>query len=132
MNYGEASMGIRENVTMLAREVEAGRFVEAIDAHYASDASSHESTGLDTMGKPALLTKERSFLTTVDAWDHIEAVDVLIDGQTAAIHWKFEFTSGGKRFKLEEIALQHWSGDGANARVVREQYFTFPPGSTPR
>ena len=125
-------MGIKENVAMLVRDVEAGRFVEAIDAHYADDASSHESTGIDTMGKPALLAKERNFLTTVQSWDHIEAVEVLVDGRVAAIHWKFELTSGGKRIKLEEIALQHWSGDGANARIVREQYFTFPPGSTPR
>jgi hypothetical protein len=125
-------MGIRENVAMLVREVEAGRFVEAIDAHYADDASSHESTGIDTQGKPALLAKERNFLTTVETWSHIQAVDVLVDGLMVAIHWKFELSSNGKRIKLEEIALQQWSGDGASARIVREQYFTFPPGSTPR
>ena len=125
-------MGIRESVAMLVRAVEAGRFVEAIDAHYADDASSHESRGLDTMGKPALLAKERDFLTTVETWNHIQAVDVLVDGLMVAIHWKFELTSAGKRIKLEEIALQHWSGDGASARIVREQYFNYPPGSTPR
>jgi ketosteroid isomerase-like protein len=125
-------MGIRENVAMLVREVEAGHFMEAIGAHYADDASSHESRGLDTVGKPALLAKERDFLTTVEKWNHIEAVDVIVDGQVAAIHWKFELTSGGKRIKLEEIALQHWTGDGASARVVREQYFNYPPGSTAR
>jgi hypothetical protein len=30
------------------------------------------------------------------------------------------------------MALQHWSGDGESARIVREQYFAFPPGSMPR
>ena len=125
-------MSIRERVEALVREVEAGRFVEAIDTHYADDASSHESTGIDTTGKPALLAKERAFLTTVQSWDVIRAVDVLVDRHMAAIHWKFELTIAGKRIKMEEIALQHWSGDGESARIVREQYFAFPPGSTPR
>jgi len=125
-------MSIRQRVEALVREVEAGRFVEAIDANYAEDASSHESSGIDTTGKPALLAKERAFLTTVDKWDVIQAVDVLVDGPLAAIHWKFELTIAGKRIKMEEIALQRWSGDGEGARIVREQYFAFPPGSTPR
>ena len=125
-------MSIRERVEALVREVEAGRFVEAIDANYAEDASSHESTGIDTSGKPALLAKERAFLTTVDRWDVIQAVDVLVDGHMAAIHWKFELTIAGKRITMEELALQRWSGDGERARITREQYFAFPPGSTPR
>jgi hypothetical protein len=125
-------MSIRERVGALVREVEAGRFVEAIDANYADDASSHESNGIDTSGKPALLAKERAFLTTVEAWNVIDAVDVLVDGQLSAIHWKFELTIAGKRIKMEEMALQHWSGDGESARIVREQYFAFPPGSMPR
>jgi hypothetical protein len=57
---------------------------------------------------------------------------VLVDGQLSAIHWKFELTIAGKRIKMEEMALQHWSGDGESARIVREQYFAFPPGSMPR
>lgn len=125
-------MGIRAQVDALVREVKAGHYVEAIEAHYADDASSHESTGIDTFGKPALVAKERKFLESVQSWELIEAVNVLVDGRMAAIHWKFELTIGGKRIKMEEIALQQWSGDDANARIVREQYFTFPPGSTPR
>jgi hypothetical protein len=125
-------MSIRDRVDALVREVEAGRFVEAIDANYADDASSHESTGINTSGKPALLAKERAFLATVDKWDVIRAVDVLVDGQMVAIHWKFELTIARKRITMEEVALQRWSGDGDRARIVREQYFAFPPGSTPR
>jgi hypothetical protein len=125
-------MSIRDRVDALVREVEAGRFVEAIDANYADDASSHESTGINTSGKPALLAKERAFLATVDKWDVIRAVDLLVDGQMVAIHWKFELTIARKRITMEEVALQRWSGDGDRARIVREQYFAFPPGSTPR
>jgi hypothetical protein len=129
----EQTMGIRAQVEALVREVEAGRFVEAIDANYADDASSHESTGINTVGKPGLLAKERAFLTTVEKWDVIRAESLIVDGEIAAIHWKFEITMrAGNRVTLEEVALQHWSGDGASARIVREQYFTFPPGSTPR
>ena len=131
MNHGEAKMGIRENVAMLVREVEAGRFVEATDTHYADDASTYELTGTVTVGKPALLAKERYYLSTVESWHHIEAVNVLVDGQMAAIHWKYELTSAGKRLTREEIALQQWSGDGANARIVREQYFTATPRVIP-
>ena len=125
-------MSIRERVDALVREVEAGRFVEAIDGNYADDASSHESNGINTTGKPALLAKERTFLTTVEKWNVIKARDVLVDGQMAAIHWKFELTIAGKRIEMEEVALQRWTGDGESARIVREQYFAFPPGSTPR
>jgi hypothetical protein len=131
MKLGEAIMGIRENVAMLVREAEAGRFVEATDAFYADDASTVELTGIVTVGKPALLDKERDYQSTVESWIHIEAVNVLVDGQMAAIHWKYELTSGGKRLKRDEIALQQWSGDGANARIVREQYFTATPDVIP-
>ena len=124
-------MSIKERVIALVLEVEAGRFVEAIDANYADDASSHEPIGIETTGKPALIAKERAFLSTVEKWNVIEAVDLLVDGPMAAIHWKFELTRAGQRVKLEEIALQRWRGDGASARIVREQYFIFPPGSTP-
>lgn len=124
-------MSIRERVLALVLEVEAGRFVEAIDANYADDASSHEPTGIDTTGKAALLAKERAFLTTVEKWNAIRAIDVLVDGQMAAIHWRFELTRAGQRIEMEEIALQRWRGDGAGARIVHEQYFVFPPGSTP-
>ena len=124
-------MGIRENVAMLVREVEAGRFVEATEAHYADDVSTYELTGTVTVGKPAVLAKERYYLSTVESWDHIEAVNVLVDGQMAAIHWKFEITTGRQRVTREEIALQQWSGDGANARIVREQYFTATPRVIP-
>lgn len=124
-------MNIRDRVNALVREVEAGRFAEAIEANYADDASSHEPTGIVTTGKPALLAKEREFLTTVEQWNAIEAVGVLVDGEMAAIHWKFELTRAGQRIKMEEIALQRWSGDGSAARIVHEQYFIFPPGTTP-
>jgi len=127
----ELTMGIRAQVEALVRDVKAGRFVEAIEANYADDASSHESTGIETLGKPALLAKERNFLTTVEKWNVIEATSVLVDGHMAAIHWKFELTLAGRRIKLEEVALQRWNGEGANARIVQEQYFAFPPGSTP-
>ena len=116
---------------MLVREVEAGRFVEATEAHYADDASTYELTGLVTEGKAALLAKERDYLSTIEKWNRIEAVDVLVDGQIAAIHRKFEITIAGKRMTREEISLQHWSGDGANARIVREQYFTATPKVLP-
>jgi len=124
-------MGIRANVAMLVRDVEAGRFVEATDAYYSDDASTVELTGIVTVGKPALLAKERDYQATVESWNHIEVVDVLVDGQMAAIHWKFEITSAGTRLKRDEIALQQWSGDGANARIVREQYFTATPDVIP-
>ena len=125
-------MGIRDNVAWLIAEVEAGRFVEAIDTHYADDGVSYEPTGIVTTGKQALLEKERNFLTTVAKWTHIKAVDVLVDGQMAAIHWKFELVLGGKAVAMEEVALQHWRGDGAAARVEREQYFTLPPAAPER
>jgi hypothetical protein len=128
----EANMGIRENVAMLVREVEAGRFMEATEHYYADDASTFELTGVETTGRSALLAKERDYDSKVESWDHIEAVDVIVEGRMAAIHWKFEVTSGGKRLKREEIALQKWTGDGASARIVREQYFVFPPGSSPQ
>ncbi len=125
-------MNIGDNVDALVREVRAGRFVEAIDANYADNASSYESSGINTLGKPALLAKEHNFLTTVTKWTHIKAVDVLVDGQMAAIHWKFELVLGGEAVAMEEVALQHRRGDAAATRVEREQYFTLPPSAPKR
>lgn len=99
---------------------------------YSSCRASYESTGGVISGKQGLLEKERNVLTTVTTWTHIEAVDVLVDGQMAAIDWKFELTLRNEKLvKIEELALQHWRGDDGSARIVREQYFLFPPGSTP-
>jgi hypothetical protein len=60
------------------------------------------------------------------------ALDVLIDGECAAIHWRMELTlTSGQHMTLEEVALQRWSGEGDDARIVSEQYFPFAKPAPP-
>jgi hypothetical protein len=60
------------------------------------------------------------------------ALDVLIDGECAAIHWRMELTlASGQRTTLEEVALQRWSGEGGDVHIVREQYFPFAKPAPP-
>lgn len=54
-------VSIRERVNTLVREVEAGRFVEAIDANYADDASSHEPTASSRRASPRCSRRSATF-----------------------------------------------------------------------
>lgn len=103
--------------------VVAGRFIEAIDEFYAPSVEVRENLAPARVGRDEHLAHERQVLSKV----RIKAErigPVLIEGDRAAIHWRFEMTAAdGRTSFLDEIAWQVWEGD----RIASEQFF-YDPG----
>jgi SnoaL-like domain len=116
-------MPTRERVRELITMVEAGRYVEAIEAFYAPDATMRENMDPPRGGLEALVANERraleSFTITTRKVD-----EVLVDGDRAVIHWIFDIVAkdGSHAFVLDELAFQRWSGD----HIVEERFFYDP------
>ncbi|MDO9223619.1 MAG: nuclear transport factor 2 family protein, partial [Caulobacter sp.] len=71
--------------------VEAGDYVEAIEAFYAEDATAQENLGRTTVGRAALVAKEQAALSRNDIAT-AKGTTVLVDGDRVAIRWVFEMT----------------------------------------
>jgi len=54
-------MPSREHVEAFVKMVEAGEFVEAMEAYYADDATMQENNEPPRIGLPALIAHERFF-----------------------------------------------------------------------
>ena len=103
--------------------VEAGQYVEAIEAFYAEDASMQENLGRTVTGRAALMDNERAALTRNTIVARKGSI-ALVDGDHAAIRWVFEMTdAAGTTRVLDEIAWQRWDGD----RIVEERFY-YDPG----
>ena len=111
-----------------AAAVEANDHVGAIADFYASDAVTRENNSPPTIGREALLEKERRTLASVAAVASTRLGPLFLEGDHSAIWWRFEFTrkDGSKRV-LEEVALQTWRGE----QLVEER-FIYDPGQMAR
>jgi ketosteroid isomerase-like protein len=107
-----------------ADTVEANDHVGAILRFYAPDASTRENDNPPLHGRDALAEKERQMLARFAGVTTKRLGPLLLDGDSAAIHWRFEFTGkdGSKRV-MEEIAWQKWRGE----ELVEERFF-YDPG----
>jgi ketosteroid isomerase-like protein len=112
-------MPSKSRVQSLVAFVEQGRILEAIEEFYADDVVMQESNGAATVGKAANLERERAFLGSI-ADARTRALAVTVDEDQAAINWLFEFTGAdGKRYRMDQVALQRWRGD----RIAHERFF---------
>lgn len=112
----------RSTVQAFVAEVEAGRFVEAIEAFYAPGASMQENGDPPRVGRDALVAGEKAALARSTITGH-SVGPALIDGDHVAIRWRFELTGkDGETKVLEEVAWQRWDGD----KVVEERFFYDP------
>ena len=116
-------MPTRERVREFIAEVEAGRFVEAIEGFYAEDASMQDNDGPVRQGRAALVAGEKATLAAVSAIRTRPVETFLVDGDHVVIRWVFDFTfAGGGQATMDELALQTWAGD----RIVRERFYFDP------
>lgn len=112
-----------ERVEGLIAQVEAGEFVEAIEACYADDATMQENGAAPRVGREALVANERRVLAAFEKTRARCVRPVLVSGDHVMIHWLFEFsTQDGKTVRLDEVALQRWRGD----RIAEERFFYDP------
>jgi len=116
-------MPSRERVQAFVAMVEAGRFVEAIEAFYTEDATMQENQQPPRGPRAALVEGEKKTLAAHKEARTLPGSTFVLDGDRVAIRWTFEFTrKDGKRFRMEELALQRWRGD----RIAEERFFYDP------
>ena len=116
-------MPSREHVEAFVKMVEAGEFVEAMEAYYADDATMQENNEPPRIGLPALIAHERHNIKTYGRSKARSLSPPVIDGDRVVIHWEFvSRTAGDAVVRLEELALQTWRGD----RIASERFFYDP------
>ena len=117
-------MPTRERLNEFIAVVEAGDHVGAIERFYAVDASTRENENPPITGRDALAAKERAVLARVAGVKTTRIGPLLLDGDHAAIRWRFEFTArDGSVRAMEEVAWQTWRGE-----ELIEEHFFYDPG----
>src|SRR6266567_1785137 len=86
---------------------------------YAETAFMKENGGEPRVGRENLIQHERAALARRAQIRTERVGPVLVDGDRVTINWVFEIaTRDGKNCRLDELALQKWSGE----RIVEEQF----------
>jgi ketosteroid isomerase-like protein len=128
-------MPSRATLQAFADTVEANDHVNAILRFYATDARTRENDKPPLCGREVLAEKERQVLAHVAGVKTTRLGPLLLNGDHAAIRWRFEFTGhDGSRRVMEEVAWQTWRGE-----ELVEEHFLYDPaallktvvGSTP-
>jgi ketosteroid isomerase-like protein len=119
-----ANMPSLATLQAFADTVEANDHVGAIERFYAPDALTRENDKAPLHGREKLAEKERNVLARVASVKTTRLGPLLLDGDHAAIRWRFEFTGkdGAKRM-IEEVAWQTWRGE-----QLIEEHFYYDPG----
>jgi ketosteroid isomerase-like protein len=116
-------MPSRERVQALVAMVEAGKYVEAIEAFYTEDATMQENQKPPRGPRSKLVEGERKMLAAHKDSRTEPGSNFYVDGDTVVIRWTFVFTRmDGTSFRMEEFALQRWQGD----RIAEERFFYDP------
>jgi hypothetical protein len=103
--------------------VEAGDYVGAIEQFYAANASTRENNGAPRVGRDNLMAIERHVMAAHKQIEARKLAPVLIDADTVAIVWRFDFTTLHDTMRtLEEVAWQKWRGE----QLLEEQFFYDP------
>jgi ketosteroid isomerase-like protein len=119
----EPAMPTQERVRDFVTAVREGRYVEAIEAFYAEDATMRENLGPPRGGRDVLIQHETAVLASLQRMATHAVGPVLIDGERVVINWVFEMTGrDGVVRRMDELALQTWRDD----RIVEEQFYYDP------
>jgi hypothetical protein len=119
------ALSTRECVERLINLAEQGKFLEAIEHCYASDATMQENSKPPRVGLAALLENERRVLASFKEIRVNRAESFLVDGNRSAINWVYEFIDHeGRSYLRDEIAYQVWQ-DG---KIIQERFFYDPAG----
>ena len=104
----------RSTIEAFAATVEANDHVGAIERFYAADARTIENNDPPRVGRALLADREKRVLASVAKVETMRLGPIVVDGDHAAICWRFEFTGkDGKKRSMEEVAWQTWRGDAA-------------------
>ena len=104
-------------------EVEAGRYVDAIERFYADDAFMRENGDAPRVGREVLMQGEREVMARFGKITCRIDGPPLSSGDHVAIRWRFGFeTKDGAHLALDEIAWQTWRGE-----KIAEEIFFYDP-----
>jgi hypothetical protein len=116
-------MPSRATIEAFAKAVESNDHVGAIERFYAVDAQTRENFAPPTVGKEALIAKEKRALASCKSVQTTRLSPILMEGDTAVFHWRFVFLGeDGPLRPIEELALQTWRGE----ELVEERFFYDP------
>ena len=116
-------MPSRDIVEEFAKRLENGDFIGAIEDYCTPDAVTYENNTAPTVGRDALVAKERGVLAMSKEVKAVRVGPSLIEGDNVATRWIFSFTNTeGVTRKFEEIAWQTWRGE----QIVEERFFYDP------
>ena len=116
-------MPSRDIVEAFAKHLEDGDFIGAIEDYCTPDAVTYENNTAPTVGRDALVAKERGVLAMSREVKAVRIGPSLIEGDNVATRWIFSFTNAeGVTRTFEEIAWQTWRGE----QIVEERFFYDP------
>lgn len=113
----------RELFNAFIADVLSNDHVGALERWYAPEASMQENQSEPRLGRDRLISEETAVLAQVASVRSELVGEPLLEGNRAAIRWRFTFTrADGSFMTMEEVAWQEWDGD----QIVREQFFYDP------
>ena len=116
-------MPSRERVQQLIALVERGRYVEALLAFYAEDATMQENNQPPRVGLETLVKHEQGVIAAFSEVRTLPVQSFLVDGDHVVINWVFEFVGkDGRKLRMDELAHQVWRGE----RIIRERFYYDP------
>jgi len=109
----------RQRVEDFITAVVGGDHVGAIADYYHEDASMQENLQIPRRGRALLMEHEARALQRLQKMYTHPGPVFLVDGDRVAINWTFDATGlDGVTRRLNEVALQRWSGD----RIAEERF----------
>jgi len=114
---------LRHRVDTLNTMIQQGRIMDAMNEFYADDVVMSENDTEATVGLEANLEREKEFVANTQ-WHACELKDVAIDGDTAMVRWRMDFTNAlyGQRLAFTQVAFQRWR----NGKIVEERFYYSP------
>lgn len=111
----------RDVVNTFVSLVESGQFIEALQRFYHPAAIVWENQEKSRVGMDALVENEALVLQAFSTV-YGRALHVMVDGDSVAINWRFEFSNSDTRLSLDEMAYQQWS----EGKIAHERFFYDP------
>jgi len=116
-------MPSRDQFDAFVADVLSNDHAGAIERWYAPEASMQENQSEPRRGRERLIAEETVVLASVESVKSELIGEPLLDGDHAAIRWRFTFTrADGATMVMDEVAWQQWQRD----QIVREQFFYDP------
>lgn len=127
-------MTLLERARHLQELAQGPSILEAVDTYYADDVEIVESTGETATGRETQKRRIREWQATVRAVHGeggVRAIAAHETGPGSGVVFvetsdDIEFTDG-RRFRMEEVAVQRWEG----GKVVHERFYYPTPGAPP-